>query len=311
VSVAYLFPGQGAQSPGFLHRLPSHSAVNATLDEAAAVLGMEVMSLDTASALASTVAVQLSLLIAGVAVARALAYEGLEVDAAAGLSVGAFGAAVACGVLSFADALPLVKLRGECMEQAYPHGYGMAAIAGLDEHQVAAIVERVGGAGAQLYIANINAPTQIVVSGADRALDAAIDTARREGARRAERMAVAVPSHCPLLNAVAGRLAAAMAATEMHDPRRPYVSNRRARVVHDAEGVRDDLIHNVSNTVRWYDSVAVLYELDVRLFIEPPPGEVLSRLAQQAFAEARAIGVENVQLDSVVLLAQRERQPAA
>jgi malonate decarboxylase epsilon subunit len=311
VSVAYLFPGQGAQSPGFLHRLPSHSAVNATLDEAAAVLGMEVMSLDTASALASTVAVQLSLLIAGVAVARALAYEGLEVDAAAGLSVGAFGAAVACGVLSFADALPLVKLRGECMEQAYPHGYGMAAIAGLDEHQVAAIVERVGGAGAQLYIANINAPTQIVVSGADRALDAAIDTARREGARRAERMAVAVPSHCPLLNAVAGRLAAAMAATEMHDPRRPYVSNRRARVVHDAEGVRDDLIHNVSNTVRWYDSVAVLYELDVRLFIEPPPGEVLSRLAQQAFAEARAIGVENVQLDSVVLLAQRERQSAA
>jgi len=307
VSIAFLFPGQGAQSPGFLHRLPSHPAVNATLDEAAAVLGMEVMGLDTAAALASTVAVQLSLLIAGVAVTRALAYEGLEVDAAAGLSVGAFGAAVACGVLSFADALPLVKLRGECMEQAHPRGYGMAAIAGLDEHQVAAIVERVGGAGAQLYIANINAPTQIVVSGADRALDAAIDTARRGGARRAERMAVAVPSHCPLLDAVARRLAAAMATTEMHDPQRPYVSNRRARVVHDAEGVRDDLIHNVSNTVRWHDSVTVLYELDVRLFIEPPPGEVLSRLAQQAFTEARAIGVENVQLDSVVLLAQRER----
>jgi malonate decarboxylase epsilon subunit len=307
VSIAYLFPGQGAQSPGFLHRLPGHSAVNATLDEAAAVLGMEIMSLDTAAALASTVAVQLSLLIAGVAVTRALAYEGLEVDAAAGLSVGAFGAAVACGVLSFADALPLVRLRGECMEQAYPRGYGMAAIAGLDEHQVAAIVERVGGAGAQLYIANINAPTQIVVSGADRALDAAIDTARRGGARRAERMAVAVPSHCPLLDAVARRLAAAMATTEMHDPQRPYVSNRRARVVHDAEGVRDDLIHNVSNTVRWHDSVTVLYELDVRLFIEPPPGEVLSRLAQHEFTEARAIGVENVQLDSVVLLAQRER----
>ena len=308
MSIAFLFPGQGAQSPGFLHRLPSHPAVNATLDEAAAVLGMEVMGLDTAAALASTVAVQLSLLIAGVAVTRALAYEGLEVDAAAGLSVGAFGAAVACGALSFADALPLVKLRGECMEQAHPRGYGMAAIAGLDEHQVAAIVERVGGAGAQLYIANINAPTQIVVSGADRALDAAIDTARRGGARRAERMAVAVPSHCPLLDAVARRLAAAMATTEMHDPQRPYVSNRRARVVHDAEGVRDDLIHNVSNTVRWHDSVTVLYELDVRLFIEPPPGQVLSRLVQQAFTDARAIAVEDVRLDSVVLLAQRERQ---
>jgi malonate decarboxylase epsilon subunit len=293
VSVAYLFPGQGAQNPGFLHRLPNHPVVNATLDEAAAVLDMEVMNLDTAAALASTVAVQLSLLIAGVAVTRALAYEGLEVDAAAGLSV---------------DALPLVKLRGECMELAYPHGYGMAAITGLDERQVAGIVEHVGGARAQLYIANINAPTQIVVSGADRALDAAVETARRTGARRAERMAVAVPSHCPLLNAVARRLAAAMAPIEMHDPQRPYVSNRRARAVYDAQGVRDDLIHNVDNAVRWHDSVTVLYELEVRLFIEPPPGTVLSRLAQQAFTEARAIGVEDVQLDSVMLLAERERQ---
>jgi malonate decarboxylase epsilon subunit len=311
MSIACLFPGQGAQTPGFLHRLPQHPAVSATLDEAAAVLGMEVMSLDSAAALASTVAVQLGVLIAGVAAMRALAHEGLEVDAAAGLSVGAFGAAVACGALSFADALPLVQVRGECMERAYPHGYGMAAIVGLDEPQVAAIVERVGGARAQLYIASINAPTQIVVSGADRALDAALETARRTGARRAERLAVTVPSHCPLLDPVARRLAAAMAAVEMHDPQRPYVSNRRARVVLDAGGVRDDLIHNVANTVRWHDSVTVLYELGVRLFIEPPPGQVLSRLVQQAFTEARAIAVEEVQLDSVVLLAQRERQSTA
>ena len=310
MSIAYLFPGQGAQTPGFLHRLPEHPAVSATLDEAAAVLGMEVMSLDDAGALASTVAVQLSVLIAGVAVSRALTFEGVTVDAAAGLSVGAFGAAVACEVLSFADALPLVKLRGECMQQAYPRGYGMAAIIGLDEHRVAAIIERVGGAGAQLYIANINAPTQIVVSGENRALDAAIETARLAGARRAERMAVSVPSHCPLLNDVARRLAAAMAAIDMHDPQRPYVSNRRARVVHDAQGVRDDLVLSVANTVRWHDSVNVLFELGVRLFIEPPPGQVLSRLAQQGYTEARAVAVEDLQLDSILLLAQRERQPA-
>jgi malonate decarboxylase epsilon subunit len=311
MSIAFLFPGQGAQTPGFLHRLPEHPAVSATLDEAAQVLGIEVMSLDNAAALASTVAVQLSLLIAGVAVMRALAHEGLQVDAAAGLSVGAFGAAVACGVLSFADALPLVKLRGESMVHAYPQGYGMAAITGLDEHQVAAIVEQVGGAGAQIYIASVNAPTQIVVSGANRALDTAVAAARQAGARRAERMAVSVPSHCPLLNTVARRLAAAMIAIEMHDPLRPYVSNRRARVVRDAEGVREDLIHNVAHTVRWHDSVTVLYELDVRLFIEPPPGQVLSRLTQHAFTEARAIAVEDVQLDSAVLLAERERQSAA
>jgi malonate decarboxylase epsilon subunit len=310
MNIAYLFPGQGAQTPGFLHRLPKHPAVNATLQEAAAVLGRDVMSLDGAAALTSTVAVQLSVLIAGVAVMRALAQEGLQIDAAAGLSVGAFGAAVTCGVLSFADALPLVKLRGECMQQAYPRGYGMAAIVGLSEQQVGAIVERVGGAGAQLYIANINAPTQIVVSGADHALDEAVKAARRCGAR-AERMAVSVPSHCPLLDAVAERLAAAMGAIELHDPKPPYVSNRRARLVAAAEGVRDDLIHNVSNAVRWHDSVTLLYELNTRLFIEPPPGQALSRLAQQAFAEVRALAVEDVQLDSIVLLAQRERQASA
>ncbi|MGA2191175.1 MAG: malonate decarboxylase subunit epsilon [Steroidobacteraceae bacterium] len=307
MGIAYLFPGQGAQTPGFLHRLPRHPAVSATLDEATAVLGMDVMSLDSPTALESTVSVQLSLLIAGVAVVRALAHEGLEVDAAAGLSVGAFGAAVACGALRYADALPLVKLRGECMEEAYPYGYGMAAIIGLDEQQVAAIVERVGGTSAQLHIASINAPTQIVVSGADRALDAVVELARWTGARRAERMAVIVPSHCPLLNMVAGRLTAAMAAIQMHDPQRPYISNRHARVVRDAKDVRDDLIHNVANTVRWHDSVTLLYELDVRLFIELPPGQVLSRLVQQAFTEVRAIGVEYAQLDSIVLVAKRER----
>lgn len=310
MSTAYLFPGQGAQTPGFLHRLPEHPAVSATLDEAAAVLGMDVLSLDTAEALASTVAVQLGSLIAGVAVVRALAHEGVQVDAAAGLSVGAFGAAVACEVLSFADALPLVKLRGQCMEHSYPRGYGMAAILGLDERQVAALVARIGGAGAQLYIANINAPMQIVVSGADAALDTIIETARRSGARQAERMSVNVPSHCPLLDAVTERLATAMAAIEMHDPQRPYVSNCRARVVHNAQGVRDDLIHNVANAVRWHDTVTLLYELDVRLFIEPPPGRVLSRLAQQAFPGVRAIGVEDSLLDSIVLLAKRERQAA-
>ncbi|HSY95807.1 MAG TPA: malonate decarboxylase subunit epsilon [Steroidobacteraceae bacterium] len=308
MSIAYLFPGQGAQRPGFLHRLPKHPAVSATFDEAAAVLGLQVLGLDDDAALASTVAVQLGVLIAGVALTRVLAHEGITADAAAGLSVGAFGAAVACEALSFADALPLVKLRGECMQRAYPRGFGMAVITGLQEPHVAAIVEQIGGAGAELYIANINAPAQIVLSGSDRALVSAIEMAHAAGARRAERMAVSVPSHCPLLDGVAQQLAAAMTAVEMHDPRRPYVSNRRARVVHDAQGVRDDLIRNVANAVRWYDSVTVLYELGVRLFIEPPPGQVLSHLAQQAFAEVRAVAVEDLQLNDILLLAERERQ---
>jgi malonate decarboxylase epsilon subunit len=305
VSAAYLFPGQGAQTPRFLHGLPEHPAVKRTLDEAAEALRLDVLTLDTAAALLSTRNVQLSVLIAGVAVARALSSEGMQVDAAAGLSVGAFGAAVACGALRFTDALALVKIRGECMEQAYPKGYGMAAIAGLDQRQVAAILGRVGGAGAQVYLANINAPTQIVVSGADLALEAVMKLAREQGARRAERLAVSTPSHSPLLHAVSERLAAAMRTVEFHTPQASYVSNRRARVVRDAAGVREDLILNVENVVHWHDSVTVLYELGVRFFVEPPPGQVLTRLAQEAFPTARAMAAEEVPLRSIVYTAQR------
>jgi len=300
VSAAYLFPGQGAQAPGFLHRLPQHPAVKQTLDEAAGALKLDVLTLDTAQALLSTRNVQLCVLVAGVAVARALSQEGMQVDAAAGLSVGAFGAAVACGALGFADALALVKVRGECMEQVHPTGYGMAAIVGLDERRLAAILEQVGGAQTPVYLANINAPTQFVVSGADVALEAAMKLARERGARRAERIAVSTPSHSPLLHAVSERLAAAARTVEFHTPQRPYVSNRRARVVRDAEGVREDLILNVENVVRWHDSVTVLYELGVRLFVEPPPGQALTRLAQEAFPTARAMAAEAVPIRSIV-----------
>ena len=305
MSAAYLFPGQGAQTAGFLHRLPEHPAIKQTLDQATEALRLDVLELDTAEALLSTRNVQLCVLVAGVAVARALAQEGMQVEAAAGLSVGAFGAAVACGALGFADALALVNIRGECMERAYPKGYGMAAIGGLDERQVAAILERVGGAETQVYIANINAPTQVVVSGADPALDAVMKLARERGARRAERLAVSTPSHSPLLHAVSERLAAAMRTAVFHTPRALYVSNRRARVVRDAAGVREDLILNVENVVHWHDSVTVLYELGVRFFVEPPPGQVLTRLAQEAFPMARAMAAEEVPIRSIVHAAQR------
>ncbi len=305
MSAALLFPGQGAQTPGFLQRLPDHPALRSTMDEAAAVLGMDVSGLDSAEALTSTVAVQIGLLVAGVAMTRALLAEEFKFEAAAGLSIGAFGAAVACEALAFADALKLVKLRAERMQAAYPTGYGMAVVLGLDERAVSSLVARSGGAAAELYIANVNAPSQIVVAGANASLDALLAVARAAGARQAERMAVTVPSHCALLNSVAAALAAAMDDVEVRAPLRTYVSNRGARIVRDAQGVREDLIQNVAHTVRWHDSVSVLHEFGVRLFIEMPPGGVLSRLAGQAFADAKAIAIEDTSIASVLRHAAR------
>ena len=140
MSVALLFPGQGSQSPDMLHRLPDHPAVRQTLGEVSAALGYDVRTLDSPEALRSTVPVQLALLTAGVAAARALEAEGVIREAVAGLSVGAFGAAVHADVLSLADAVQLVKQRAELMEQYSPEGYGLTAIVGLKEDQVLALV---------------------------------------------------------------------------------------------------------------------------------------------------------------------------
>jgi malonate decarboxylase epsilon subunit len=309
VSVAYLFPGQGAQTPGFLQRLMAAGAhdhsIGDTLREAREILGDDLDSLDSAEGLSSTVNVQIGLLVAGVAITRALAAAGLRPDAAAGLSVGAFGAAVACGAIAFADALRLVRVRAVAMQALYPSGYGMAAIAGLDERRVSELLAKAGGVEAAVFVANVNAPTQIVISGADAALETVIGLARESGAQLAQRLPVSVPSHSPLLNAVSQQLAQAMTDIDVSAPRVPYISNRRARAVRDAAGVREDLVLNVSYPVRWHDSMTLLYELGMRFFVELPPGRVLSGLVQQNFAGARTFAAEDASPQAIVARYQR------
>src|SRR5277367_2371269 len=143
MKTAILFPGQGSQKPQMLHDLVPHPAVDETLSEVSEVLGLDVRKLDTPEAMQSSVSVQLAILTAGVATARALQQSGLEPLAVAGLSVGAFSAAVAADSLSLADAVRLVRSRAEQIEQMYPTGYGLSAIIGLSEAQVAKLVDAV------------------------------------------------------------------------------------------------------------------------------------------------------------------------
>jgi len=291
MTIAFLFPGQGAQSEGLLHHLPQHAEVTRTIAEASDILGLDIGALDNAQALHSTIAVQPALLIAGVATARALMAEHVLPAAVAGMSVGTFGAAVACGTLSFADALPLVHLRGELMQTAFPSGYGLAAIEGLDEVHVDGLVERIRTAEWPVYISNINAPQLIIIAGSEAALAAVIAQARQHGARRAGRLAVSVPSHCPLLQPVADRLAQAMATLLLRPPAMPYVSNRGGRPLYDAEAIREDLANNIAHPVRWYDILEVLRELGATLFLEMAPGHVSTQLVAQLFPGVRALSV--------------------
>jgi malonate decarboxylase epsilon subunit len=302
MQLALLFPGQGTHTPGFLSRLPAHAAVRATLAEAGAILGRNARELDTAEALKGTAAVQLTTVIAAVATARALEAEGLRADAAAGLSVGAFAAAVVCGTLTFAEALGLVKLRGAAMAEAVPQGHGMSAILGLSERDARALIARVT-ARAPLYLASVNGPSEVVVSGADAALELAAAEANAAGAG-VRRLRLTIPSHCPLMQGVSERLRAAMRGVAVQPPRVPYVSNTRARVARTAEEVAEDLVQNVSHTVRWHDSVTLLYELGCRLFVETPPGSVLSNLVKDSFPEARALALEDTPVASVAALAR-------
>jgi malonate decarboxylase epsilon subunit len=303
MGTALLFPGQGAQRPGFLGRLPPDPAVSATLEEAARVLGRDLAGLDDATALQSTVAVQLGVTIAGVATARALIAAGLTPQGVAGLSVGAFAAAVACGTVTFADALRLVNLRAQSMARAAPRGHGMMALLGVTERQALGLVARVSER-VPLYLASVNAPAEVVVSGADAALAAAAEEARASGAS-ARRLHVAIPSHCPIMAGVSAELRTAMSAIRLARPHLPYVSNTRARVAAGAGEVAEDLILNVSRMVRWHDSVTLLFELGCRLYIESPPGQVLSALVAASFPEARAVALDEVPLATAVTLGRR------
>jgi malonate decarboxylase epsilon subunit len=305
MSVAFLFPGQGSQVPGMLHNLPDHAAVARTLDEVSGTLGADVRGLDSAEALQSTVSVQLALLTSGVAVARALFEEGVKPEAVAGLSVGAFAAAVTAGVLDLGDGVRLVKERAEDMVELYPQGYGLAAIIGLTETQVCTLVKNSYTEQNPVYVGNINAPRQIVIAGSNEGMDKVLEAARKSGAHKAVLLHVSEPSHCPLLQPVADALEKSLQAIHLQEPKMVYAGNVTGRALRSAEAISEDLATNIAHGVRWYDATTVLEELGCRLFLEMPPGHVLSELGREAFADVRTLAIAETSLTHAVRLASQ------
>jgi malonate decarboxylase epsilon subunit len=304
--LAFQFPGQGAQSAGFLHRLPTHPAVQATLDEATQVLGVDVLSLDTAAALSSTVAVQVGMLVAGVATVRLLADAQLTPDISAGLSVGAYAAAVSCGAVRFDDALRMVLKRAELMEAAYPSGYGLVAVAGLLEHQLENIATaQVSDGLPPVYIGNVNAPRQIVMAGSDAALEALMQRALAAGARKAFRLAVSVPSHCELLADAAESLVRYARDVPFVAPRSLYIGNRGGRPLYTAAAIREDLATNMRYTFRWFDALSVMIEMGAQVMVEAPPGQVLTDIVREQWPEAMAIAAGSIAPEQLAVTVRR------
>jgi malonate decarboxylase epsilon subunit len=305
MAIALLFPGQGSQTAGMLHSLPDHPAVATTLDEISGSLGSDVRELDSAAALGSTVSVQVALLASGVAVGRALITEGIQAEAVAGLSVGAFAAAVQCGVISLTDAVHLVQQRARLMEDLYPTGYGLAAIIGLTEKQVSELVEAAHTDKAPVYVGNINSPRQIVIAGSSQGMAKVLEAARARGARKAERLDVSVPSHCPLLEPVANVLRESLRKMRLQPPALIYVGNVTGRALRTADAIAEDLASNIAHGVRWNDMARVLEELGCDLFLEMPPGHVLSELAKEIVPEVRTLAMAESSLPHALRVARR------
>lgn len=303
MSSLFAFPGQGAQRPGMLQHLVDDAAGRACLEEASDVLGEPLLRLDSPEALLSTRSVQLCLLVAGVAAARRLLQRNPPPGYVCGLSIGAYPAAVIAGALGYADAVRLVALRGELMQHAYPSGYGMTALIGLDQGRVEQLI---GNASEPVFLANINAEQQFVIAGSDAAMARVADQALALGARCAKRLAMSVPSHCRLLDAQAAELAQAFASVPLRQPGITFLSSTCARPLHTPQALRDDLAFNMCRRVDWAGAVRTAWERGVRLLVEMPPGSVLAGLARAVFNSGTVVTCQDTRADTLDALLRRE-----
>lgn len=307
MSTLFMFPGQGAQQPDMLHRLPDAPAVCHTLEEAADHLAMPLSALDSKTALTSTRAVQLCLLIAGVASARLLIEAGCTPDMVLGLSIGAYPAAVTAGALRFDDALKLVTLRGQLMEQAYPQGYGMSAVLGLSLTQVESLVNELTTQQAPLFVANINSPDQVVVAGHEQGLARlATQAVSQYHARKVTRIAISVPSHCALLQNQAIELAHAFEAVTLQRSNITYISSSSARALFTPAAIGDDLANNMARQVHWHDAITHAQQRGVTLAMEAYPGATLTQLSRAVLAgRGEAVSQSQTTLDDLLRLYTR------
>jgi len=293
---AWIFPGQGSQKVGmgraWAERFPAARAVFAEAGEA---IGVDLAALcweGPEADLQLTANTQPAILTASIAIQRVLAERGLEPAAVAGHSLGEYSAHVAAGTLSLADAVRLVRRRGQLMQAAVPVGEGaMAAVIGLDAESVAALAAAAAG-GQVCSVANFNAPEQTVLAGHREAIERAIALAKEHGAKRALPLPVSAPFHCALMAPARAGLEPALAATEFGDPARPVVVNIDARAVRDGGAARDALVRQVDGPVRWVESVRCLWrEHGVRRFVEVGPGSVLSGLVRRIEPGAETIAL--------------------
>ena len=297
---AWLFPGQGSQYVGMGRALAeAYPAAREVFAEADEVLGDHLSDLcfeGPEETLRETVNTQPAILVHSVAVTSLLEEAGMPPPViAAGHSLGEYSALVAAGVLSFADALRLVRRRGEAMQSAVPPGVGgMAAIIGLDRETVEALCRKLDdGSDQVLQPANHNAADQVVVAGNSSSVKAAVLAAEEAGARRAIPLAVSGPFHCRFMEPAGQELAGALKEVDLGSFRFPVVSNVTAEPVTDPARVKELLVRQVASPVQWVTTMDELVEAGVDAVVEIGPGRVLSGLMRRHTRGIKTYNVED------------------
>jgi len=289
MAFAFVFPGQGSQSAGMMAAYGDSAVVRATFDEASAVLGQDLWQLlaeGPAETLAQTVNTQPVMLTAGVAVYRLWIDRGGKVPAVlAGHSLGEYSALVAAGVIPFADAVPLVRLRAAAMQEAVPAGAGaMAAILGLDDDKIAdacAEAEAAVGAGGVVEPVNFNGPGQTVIAGSKAAVERACEACKARGAKRALLLPVSAPFHSSLIRPAADKLAARLAQLSFAVPQIPVINNADVAIQSDPERIKDALVRQAYSPVRWVETIRKMAAMDIKTVVECGPGKVLAGLTKR------------------------------
>jgi [acyl-carrier-protein] S-malonyltransferase len=285
MNFAFVFPGQGSQSVGMMTAYGESAVIRQTFAEASDALGEDLWHMvaeGPAELLAQTVNTQPLMLTAGVAVYREWIARGGAVPAlVAGHSLGEYSALVAAGALDFQEAVKLVRLRAQAMQEAVPQGEGaMAALLGLDE---AAAVEACAEAaqGEVVSAANLNSPGQIVIAGSRAAVERAMLAAKARGAKRAVLLPVSAPFHCALMKPAAERLQLRLADIEVRVPLIPVLNNVDVAVEDQPARIKDALVRQAYSPVRWIETVQEIARRGASHVFECGPGKVLAGMTKR------------------------------